>query len=772
MTIVKRAWKLATIGLILALITACSNDVGYLRKKYLDSGNKYFSNGKYKEASIMYRRALQKDMRFAEAHYRLGLSELKLGRHVDAMRALQRAVELDPKNLEAPARLAEIFLTFYAVDPKKPKEFIKEVEDLAKKLTDHDPNSYDGLRLNGYVALTKQDPKQALQFFEKANAVKPNQPDLVLVLVQTLGANDRWEEAEKLARDLIAKNKTYQPIYNVLYTRLSQQKRLDEAEALLKLQVSNEPKNVAHYLQLAAHYYVTNRRDEMQKTLQTVLDDSKTFPNRHLVVGEFYFRTKDLESAIHQYEAGAKDQPSEKHAYQKKIVETMVMQGKKTEATQLVESILKEDSSDNEALAMRASLKLQAGTKEEVQSAVNDLQSVVAKTPENAVLRFNLARALLARGDLDAAKVQLLEAVKYRPDYQIAKLALAQVYISKQDYQNAVQMAGQVLQFDKDNLPARLLRTSALIGMREFGQARVDLEALLKQNPALPDAQFQLGMLSMAEKNFKQSESIFRGFYGNSPTDPRSLAGLIEVLTSQQQYDQALGLLKSEIAKAPDRNDLHVVYANTAAKGNRLDIAEGEFRQLLSKNPKSADLHLRLGDVLRLKGDFNGAMASFAKAKEIMPNDVNAYVRQAMVMESQGQIMQAKPLYEKIMTLDPDNPIALNNIAYMMAEEGTNLDQALSYANRAKQRLPNHPDVNDTLGWIYIKKNLSDNAVSIFRDLIQKYPERSTYYYHLGMALYQKGDKPSAKKSLEVALTKNPDNVEQTKIKELILKCI
>ena len=107
MNIAKRACKIATVGLILALITACSNDVGYLRKKYLDSGNKYFGNEKYKEASIMYRRALQKDMRFGEAYYRLGLSELKLGKPVDAMRALQRAVELQ---LELGTRIWQIVL--------------------------------------------------------------------------------------------------------------------------------------------------------------------------------------------------------------------------------------------------------------------------------------------------------------------------------------------------------------------------------------------------------------------------------------------------------------------------------------------------------------------------------------------------------------------------------------------------------------------------------------------------------------------------------------
>ena len=54
----------------------------------------------------------------------------------------------------------------------------------------------------------------------------------------------------------------------------------------------------------------------------------------------------------------------------------------------------------------------------------------------------------------------------------------------------------------------------------------------------------------------------------------------------------------------------------------------------------------------------------------------------------------------------------------------------------------------DTLGWIYLKKNLSDNAIEIFQDLVAKAPNQSTFHYHLGMALYQKGDKPKAIKEL------------------------
>ena len=49
----------------------------------------------------MYRNALKRDMRFGEAYYRSALAELKLGRLGEAARDLQRAVELQPENLDA-----------------------------------------------------------------------------------------------------------------------------------------------------------------------------------------------------------------------------------------------------------------------------------------------------------------------------------------------------------------------------------------------------------------------------------------------------------------------------------------------------------------------------------------------------------------------------------------------------------------------------------------------------------------------------------------------
>ena len=41
----------------------------------------------------------------------------------------------------------------------------------------------------------------------------------------------------------------------------------------------------------------------------------------------------------------------------------------------------------------------------------------------------------------------------------------------------------------------------------------------------------------------------------------------------------------------------------------------------------------------------------------------------------------------------------------------------------AKQKLPNFTEITDTLGWIYMKKNLTDSAIDNFKRLVVQAPQ-------------------------------------------------
>jgi Flp pilus assembly protein TadD len=142
----------------------------------------------------------------------------------------------------------------------------------------------------------------------------------------------------------------------------------------------------------------------------------------------------------------------------------------------------------------------------------------------------------------------------------------------------------------------------------------------------------------------------------------------------------------------------------------------------------------------------------------------------ALLYNRAGRDEEARKTYEEVIKLQPDNVEALNNLAYLKADDGVDLDQALAYAQRAQQKRPNDPNVIDTLALIYIRKNLTDDSVRMLRDLVSKTPGNATFHLHLALALYQKGDRPEAKKELQTALRNKPTDREQGKIKELLAK--
>ena len=128
-----------------------------------------------------------------------------------------------------------------------------------------------------------------------------------------------------------------------------------------------------------------------------------------------------------------------------------------------------------------------------------------------------------------------------------------------------------------------------------------------------------------------------------------------------------------------------------------------------------------------------------------------------MILETQGKREEAKRWYEATVRATDDAPVAANNLAMIYAEEGTNLDIALQLATTAKQGLPDNPYVDDTLGWIYYKKNLPALAIGPLQESLKRLPDNPEVVYHLGLAYAKMGDKAKARAMLKHALELNPN---------------
>ena len=760
--------KLLLLLPVVFFVASCSRDPKVQAQRYVENGNKFFEKGKFKEASIMYRRALQKDLRFGEAYYRLALTEINLAAFGDAVRSLRRAVELQPDNADASVKLADIYIIAAAQDKGNSQQYLKEAKDLAGKLLERDGKSYDGHRIEGQIALLENDAPLAVAQLQAAALLKPDQTELSMAYVQALAANKQFDEAEKLALSVIDKHPTFAPMYDALYLYYMNAQKLTQAEGILKRKVENNQRQSNFRVQLAAFYLYTQKHAEFEKTMLELNHESQ-YPDGHLVAGDFYFyRTRDFDAARAQYDAGQKAFPKEKAIYQKRMVELLAITGKSAEANQLLAAILKDNPKDTDAIAMRAALMLTTDDAAQINQAVNDLQSLVAKAPDNHLLHFNLARGYLAKNDTEQARLQLEAAIKLRPDFVVARDMLARIYLNKKDYARALKEAEDAIAMNKNDLEARLTRASALMAIGDGKKARDEIEGILQVAPNNPDARYQSGVLAWQQRDYKSAQDAFAQLSKINPKDSRGLLGVVETLASQNRLGEGIKLVEDALAREPGRRDLMQALANLYVRDMRYDAAMARYQELLKTEPKSADLLLRVAETQRRKGDINGAIDTFRRASQAAPTDSRPLLQLGLLLDGTGRRDQAKPVYEQVLKIQPDQPIALNNLAFIKAEDGQDLDEALTMAQRARQGMPNSPDVMDTLGWIYLKKNLSDDAVRTFKELVMADPNRAAYRYHYGMALLQKGDKPSAKRELEAAIKFNPSKDDAGKIQKLL----
>ena len=138
------------------------------------------------------------------------------------------------------------------------------------------------------------------------------------------------------------------------------------------------------------------------------------------------------------------------------------------------------------------------------------------------------------------------------------------------------------------------------------------------------------------------------------------------------------------------------------------------------------------------------------------------------MLDTAGRKAEAARVYQAALEVEPKNGFLLNNYAYLLAETGGDLKVALELAQRARDILPNQPEITDTVGWIYLKARMPAPAVSLFQILSTKRPENAVFRYHYAMALEQKGDKVLARREVEEALKRDPAPADARPMRELL----
>jgi tetratricopeptide (TPR) repeat protein len=769
----------------LALLTACTRDPNVVKRKFVESANKYFQRGKYREASIMYRAALRKDARFGEAYYGEGQSQLKLGDSFLAVVNLRRAIELMPDGAlrnDARVKLGDL-LVRYLEQVKLDRQILGEAASLSDELIALDPHAFDSLKLKGEVGLLKaqelagmglkgdagQEARGALTALRAADAIRPGQEELGIDLSRSLLASGQEGEAERVLINLLDTRPQAVVAYTNLYRLYASRQRFGDAEGILKLGIEKNPKQYSFLTDLAAFYAFQNRRPEAIGLLERLKSPAAGLPRAYEIAALFHLRLGDPAEAIRQLEEGIRTYPKEKQAYRQLIVEALLAQQKPAQAAALNEAILRESPADVDAHVRKAAFLLDGG---DFLNAIPALDEVLRLAPNNSPALYNLGRANMLAGRREQARFYFAEAARWGPDFIPARLALGEVHLQTGEFGKAVSLADEILQIGPGNSAAHLIRGMGLRGLQKYAEARTELQKLVLENPRNGDAWYQIGLLDESAGRLRDSESAFRKSFAANRGDIRGLQAIADHHMARQDAGGLLELFQAEVKQDRSNINLRTAYADAAYLAGRYELALGEYKALLpmvEKEPKkTADMCLRIGEAYRKLGDLPGALPYLKRATQLRSENAASLHSLAVLYDSLGRRSEARDLYEASLKINGQNAFALNNLASYLLDTGGDLDQALTYAQRARQQDPNRLEIADTVAQIYFKKGLVDNAIEIFHDLVRKNPKEWQYRYHLGMALLGKGEKTKAKTELETALASHPPVGDANRMRELV----
>jgi tetratricopeptide (TPR) repeat protein len=365
---------------------------------------------------------------------------------------------------------------------------------------------------------------------------------------------------------------------------------------------------------------------------------------------------------------------------------------------------------------------------------------------------------------LDALRLLLLLCVaafaQTPPQPAQSRAAIIQDQILRGNFDHAIGEARDWLQDNPRNVPGRLLLAIALIGKRNFADAHVVLDRMALDLPQNSDVWFELGVLSLTETHFDDAEAAFKKGRALEPGNLRWINAMVEVCFQRKQPDQALALLSEEAATRGNNPAFLLLSGNAAVRAGGYAQAVDLYQKALDVSGPDArtagDLWMRIGEAQRRAGNVAPAIEALRKARTLLPEDVNVLSTLAMALDATGERTEARAMYEATLKLQPDHFVALNNLAFMLSQNKEDLDRALTLAQRAVQVQPQLPEVKDTLAMIYSRKQMTAQAIEMFRDLVTRDPKRATFRLHYAQALEQSGDKAVAVRELEAAGSLNP----------------
>ena len=272
---------------------------------------------------------------------------------------------------------------------------------------------------------------------------------------------------------------------------------------------------------------------------------------------------------------------------------------------------------------------------------------LLAKTPHDSDVLYLNGVEDYEVGDYRSAKAHLEEAVALVPDFYYSRYYLG----------------------------------ATLVTLREWKEARENLEKAIALGDTEPEVHYRLGMAlhglgenDLADAQIQQYQDQRKAAEDTRIANMRASQADGEL--AEGKVEQAIANYREACDTAPTDGSLKYKLAMALNKSGDLDGERAQLEEAVKLNPEMAVAQKQLGYLLARSGDADGAIRHFALAVSNAPGWVDAWVSLAAELAIQSHFSKAREAVAMALRLDPTN------------EQARRLSDRLAHDPAAQQAQP------------------------------------------------------------------------------------
>lgn len=744
------------LATLLALTGACSRETPEAKRdRFLESGKKQVALRDYAAAAIQFKNAAQAKPKDAEPYYQLGLTSLSQGDVRSGMLYLRKAHELDPLHVGAQLKIAE--LEARTTD----KDLLNDAESRVKGILAQSPANAVALDMLAVTEYELGKQVDAEAYLREAMQRAPGNTRSYLMLAALNVQRKDFAGAEKILKQATeAAPKSPDPWFDLGRFYVITQ-RLPEAEAQFRHAAELDPHNAPALLELGRTQNANGKKDEAEKTFRKVAE----FPDAQykFMHAIFAWQQGKSDEAIAELTALAKKDPNDREA-RTRLVAAYLTSGKTSEAERILSDALKKNQKDTDALLQRSEIYLREG---QIAKAQNDVTEVLRAKPDDALAHYRLSKIWEVSGQPLQRRQELNEALRLSPGMLAVRTELADVLIEGKSPTTAVELLDAAPADQKNTVPIVVERNWALWALGDMPAMRKGIDAGLARERSA-DLLFQDGLWKLKEGKTAEAREPLEEALKLNPLDPRPMSAIAHTYDVQKQTPMVLKKVKEYAASEPKSAAVQDFAGWMMFSHGDREGARAAFMAAKNADPNfaKADISLIQMDLSERKmADAETKLRALLAANRVDPTMARTWL--ANIELAKGNRAGALEEFRKLAEAESGDPKVLNNVAYLMAEYGKQPGEALKYAEKAVELAPDEPNYYDTLGWVLYQQGVYASAVKNLERATSKPKGNVIWQYHLAMA-YAKAEKVRGRKTLEAALTLNPNVPEAKAAREVV----